>query len=222
MSANRQFLAIGILMFLTSIWYNAKLPVKVGLILLAFGFHRSAAIYLIFVVLELKLHPYLKAVAIAVLSLLITTYIANNEALDYYSNAYVAGAESLESQGALAHIAQVAVPAILLLAIPGLRRMTATYPLIGYQAYGAIICLVISYYYSTLADRLSLYLFPVAMFTWSYLPSVFHERSRTLVRFGIAAIMIGVLTGWLLFANEAESHLPYGNALTVSNQQLDY
>lgn len=222
MSANRQFFAIGILMYLVSIWGKATVPMRVGWILLAIGFHKSAVMFFGFVILDTKINPYLKAIVISLLTLITIYYINTNDSLDYYSKTYISGETVVESSGAQAHAALTAIPAMMLFLIPALRRQIPTYPIIGYLAYGSIGCFILTFIYSTVGDRLALYFFAVPMFVWSLLPSAFPSSSRILVRFAIALIMNGLLASWLFFANEAESHIPYENALTVPSWQLDF
>jgi EpsG family len=222
MSANRQFLAIGILMYLVSIWQKTTLPMRVGWILLAIGFHKTAVMFLVFVVLDTKINSYFKFIIIFLMTVLTIYYLNTSESLDYYSNLYISGDTVVESRGAQAHAALTAIPALMLFLIPGLKRLIPTFPIIGYLAYGSIGCFILTFFYSTVGDRLALYFFAVPMFVWSLLPSAFPASSRVLVRFGIALIMNGLLAGWLLFANEAESHIPYENALTVASWQLDF
>jgi EpsG family len=222
MSANRQFLAIGILMYLVSIWNKTSLPMRLGWIILAVGFHKSAIMFLIFVILDMKIHTYFKFIGIFILTVGTVYYLDSSDSLDYYSNTYISGDTLVESRGAQAHAALTAVPAAMLFLIPGLKRMIPTFPIIGYLAYGSIGCFILTFFYSTVGDRLTLYFFAVPMFVWSSLPATFPQSSRVLVRFGIALIMNGLLAGWLLFANEAESHIPYENALTVAGWELDF
>lgn len=222
MSANRQFFAIGILMYLVSIWQKTSLPMRVAWIILAVGFHKTAVMFFAFVILDTKINPYLKFIVIFLMTVGTIYYLNTSDSMDYYSQTYISGEKVVESRGAQAHAALTAIPALMLFLIPTLRRQIPTWPVIGYLAYGSIGCFILTFYYSTAGDRLALYFFAVPMFVWSLLPSAFPSSSRILVRFAIALIMNGLMAGWLFFANEAESHIPYGNALTVPKWQLDF
>jgi EpsG family len=222
MSANRQFFAIGLIMLLIANWQRTPFSMKIGWILLAMCFHKSAAIFMVFVVIDTKIHSYYKFVGIFILSSATIYIMSRGNSLDYYSNTYVSGEVTVESNGAMIHSAITAIPALILLLVPSVKRHTTEYPIIRFMAYGALACFILSYFLSTVGDRLSLYFFAVPMFVWAALPRAFPQSSRILVRFGIVLIMNGMMAGWLLYANEAESHIPYGNALLTPAWELDY
>jgi EpsG family len=222
MSANRQFLAIGLIMLLIANWQRTPFLMKIGWVLLAVGFHKSAIIFLAFVILDTKIHSYYKFIGISIMSF-IAIYIMNRgDSLDYYSNTYISGESVVQSSGALAHSALTAIPALMVLFVPSVKRGAIDYPIIRYLAYGAVACFILTIFLSTAGDRLSLYFFAVPMFAWAALPNAFVRSSRALIRFGVVLLMNGLMAGWLLYANEAESHIPYENVLLVSPWERDF
>jgi hypothetical protein len=221
MSTNRQFLAIGLIMLLIANWQRTSLVVKIGWILVAVGFHKSAAIFLAFVILDTKFHMYYKFISISIMAFFTIYFMDRDDSFDYYSNTYISGESVVESIGAMVHVSIVAIPALILFIFPSLRKQTVDFSIIRYMAYGSLACFVLAYFLSTAADRLSLYFFAVPMFVWAALPNIFPRSSRTLIRFGIAIGMNGLMAGWLLYANEAKNHVPYGNLLLISPWERD-
>lgn len=221
MSANRQFLAIGVIMLLIANWQRTSLLMKVVWILFAVCFHKSAAIFFTFVVFDTKLNSFYKFAFISLFSSVTIYLMDRSNSLDYYSNTYISGETTVESVGAMIHSSLTAIPALIFLFLPALKARAVDQPIIRYMAYGALACFILSYFFSTVGDRLSLYFFAVPMFVWASLPNIFPASSRILIRFGIVLVMNGMMAGWLLYANEAESHIPYGNALLTPAWELD-
>ena len=67
--------------------------------------------------------------------------------------------------------------------------------------------------FSTLADRIALYLIALQMHTAPLLDSILAGRQRLLFRFAMIMAYLTLLFGWLYFSDYSQHWLPYGNLL---------
>lgn len=222
MSANRQALAVGIIMFAVARWTDLGAVARALIIILAAQFHTSALLFLVFIMLDLKIHKELKFFG-ALLSAGLAIYLLQSSGADeYYSQAYGIGqATQVQSSGAWIHVAMNALPASLYFLWPRYRPLLFPTALLRNLAFAALATLPLVLVASAAAGRLSIYWFPVSMWVWSALPSTLPPQSRRPIRLLICALMMGLLFGWLSFANSSIAHIPYSNALMVDSGELE-
>lgn len=221
MSANRQAIAAGILMYLVAVWQKCSLLKRTLIILLAAGFHISAVIYLVFAGLDLKLRLWMKVVLVTVLGLLAIYILQTTGRVEFYDSAYGRGQTELtQSSGAIFHVMINGGPALLYFLLPKYRAKLFPTILLRRMAFAALACVPLVLFASVAAGRLSLYWYPVSLWVWSALPEVFSERSRPVVRIFTALFMVLMLTFWLLLGNAAHAHIPYKNAIFMDFWQL--
>ncbi|MFN3845081.1 MAG: EpsG family protein [Paracoccaceae bacterium] len=218
MSAARQAVAIGVLLWLAAVWQRSGLGWRVALILLATSFHTSAAVFLIFAVLDLRVRAWIKVIAIAVAGALLTYIMITTGRADYYDNVYATGQTELtQSSGAIFHTLLNGGPALLAFAL-GRRFRNILLPDRFHvnMAFASIVLVLLVPFASAAAGRLTLYLFPVSMMIFSSLPLIVESAgSRSMLRQVTAALMLLLLTVWLNFGNAAIAHRVYSNALFV-------
>lgn len=218
MSANRQAVAIGVLLWVVAGWNGSGLIKRAVGIGVAALFHFSALFFLIFLVSDLKLGRSLK-IALAAIFLAGAAYVLlATGRVDYYDSLYVTGqTEMTQSEGAIFHVLFNGGPALLYLLLPR-RKRTLLFPdqLHQQMAFVAIALIPAALITSAAAGRISLYLFPVSMYAISAFPLLIESATaRTFTRYGIALFMLLVLFIWLGYANSSGAHLPYGNFLTT-------
>ncbi len=221
MSANRQALAAGILIWLIADWYKLSVAKRVIWIFVAAGFHFSALLYLAFVGWEMRIRLWIKIIALSVFAALAVYVLQSTGQADYYDSSYGSGqTEDTQSSGAWIHVSINALPALFYFLLPKYRSVLFPNSLLRLMAFAAIATLPLVAIASTAAGRISLYWYPVSIWVWSAFPQIFSPRSRPLVRAMISLAMCAMMVNWLLFANSSHAHLPYQNALFLEAWQL--
>lgn len=221
MSANRQAVAIGILMWVFANWEQTGLIKRVAFIVLASLFHASALFCLIFVARDIDLKPHFRVLAYVLIAAAIVYGLIASDRLDYYNQAYGQGqTEITQSSGAAIHVLLNAAPGLLILLGGRVRDVLFPNSLLRISAWLAIALIPLTYVASAAAGRISLYLFPVSIYVFSALPSLFEPRSRMLIRLLIVTLLLAELFGWLAFGNSAIAHLPYSNYLFIEDWQV--
>ncbi len=223
MSAARQAVAIGVLLWLAANWNQSSLFSRIAYILLATLFHASAIFFLILAAIDLKISVILKFFATAVISILVLYIIQSMGRVDYYDTLYVTGqTEATQSEGAIYHVMLNGIPAIIAIALSkasgGLLMPHAFHRNMSYLATAMIPLALVT---SAAAGRMSLYLFTVSMWFFSAVPQMIKNKSsRSAIRFLIALLLISLQVAWLMMANTAFTFLNYQNALFTPNSAL--
>jgi hypothetical protein len=221
MSANRQALAAGVLIWLVADWYKLSVAKRLIWIFVAAGFHISALVYLAFVGMDLKVRLWIKVIALSVFALLVIYILQSTGHAEYYDGAYGRGqTEVTQSTGAWIHVLINAVPALFYFILPRYRSYLFPTRLSRQMALAAIATFPLVAVASVAAGRISLYWYPVSIWVWSAFPQIFSPRSRPLVRAMVSLAMCAMMVSWLLFANSSHAHLPYQNALFLEAWQL--
>ncbi len=224
MSAARQTVAIGVLLWLFADWPRASLKKRLAFILLATSFHISAAGFLAFIVLDLRIPVWLKTFAVFFFGGVIVYILTVTGQADYYDAAYGSGqTQRTQSVGAVFHVILNAGPAMMCFLL-GKRAKALLIPE-KFQvqlAVTAILLLVLSFFVSTAASRLSLYLFPVSMRFFSVLPLLFPDpKARLALKAFLGIFFVFFLAFWLTSGNAAGGHANYKNVLFVPFQELE-
>lgn len=213
MSAVRQSIALGLIFFLFATWEKRTVLSRTAIVLLATTFHFSALLMLVFVVLGSRLTLATRIITTIALTTVVFLIVgAAPEQVDFYTESYIAGPKTVESQGALYHVALVALPAV---AYFGVRRRwwsvngrSALMEQLGVAAMACLPGLLIS---STATDRMSLYFWPFALYVCSGWPALVREKAV----FRVAAVLASgaLLWVWLSYANNSHAWLPYRNVI---------
>lgn len=216
MSSTRQALALGIIFFLFSRWDRLRVPEKAAFVLAAAAFHISALLNLVFVVLQSRMSgPVRLIVSILIVAVLFTIVSLVPDRVGFYVETYVAGTDTVESAGALFHVLLLSIPAFLYFVLR--RKWTSAYgrsDLVDQLALASIIALPLLLISSTGVDRLSLYLWPLAMYVWAGLPALAaRPATRVALRAFVVAGSAAQALLWLLYANSSYAWLPYRNSL---------
>lgn len=218
MSANRQAVAIGVLLYVASIWRDTRLLQRVAGIAAAALFHYSALLFLVFAVADLKIRNSFKVVLGAVFLLAMLYILATTGQAEYYDSVYVSGqTQATQSEGALFHVLFNGGPAALYFLLSR-RQRALLFPdqFHRLMAFLALSLIPAAAVISTAAGRTTLYLFPVSMYVISAFPLLVEgKQQKTLIRYGTGLFMLLVLYVWLAFANSSHAHRPYGNYFTV-------
>jgi len=179
MSAARQAVSIGVLLWLFAEWKEASVAKRITLVIFASLFHFSASIFFAFVFLDLRLPIWVKAIAVSVISLMVVFVLDASGHADYYEATYLEDTQASFSPGAISHVLLNAGPALLCFLF-GRRVRCILLPtrLQSQLAIFAIMLLMLAPVLSTVASRLSIYLFPVSMSFFATLPALTREPAR--------------------------------------------
>lgn len=216
MSANRQAIAIGILLWACAEWDNRSMLWKSSLILLATLFHFSAISFFAFLVMGSQINRTVKIAMSGVLFLGLFAYMSASSHFQYYSDVYGVGAD-VHSSGALMHVSQNAFPALAALMMrKKYRDILLPTPLLKNMALVSVMLFPAALVSSVAAGRITLYMFPVSIYILSSAPRLLEPKSeRPLYKMFISTLLFLVAFVWLSFANSRHGHVPYENVLFI-------
>lgn len=222
MAAARQSIAIGVLFWLVAEWDDCPLWKRIALILFAAAFHSSAVIFVVFVFLDLKSHPAIKAIGAVITGVCAFYFLKSSGQAEYYDQAYVSGQTDLtRSTGAIIHVMLNGAPAaIAFLVGPRMRQKLIPNKLLRNMAIVAIMLVPLSLVVSTASSRMTLYLFPVSMWIFAAFADLFVKSNRVIVRCVLSTCFVALLAVWLNYANNSNSYKTYQNALLLSARDL--
>jgi len=216
MSGARQSIACGVIFYLFSSWENRSTLGRISLVLFAMLFHFSAVFVLAFVASASRAPSVIKAGSALVIAAIIVAIIRFAPgSMDTYSRLYIGVQSKLSAPGAIIEVGVLAI-AGMLYSFERQRWSEALgdNPLIRNLALGAIACLPLILVSSVGAYRFALYLWPMAMYVYSAIPSlVWTPVGRAFYRLVVINASFGMLIGWLLFANNSLPWMPYRNWL---------
>lgn len=207
MSGIRQAAAIGVFMFLLAVWNRVGTLAKISLLVIAAGFHSSAILLFVLVMLD-RNRNVIKLFVVAIAVMGIGLY-AMGGVHEYYVGSYVD--ENLHSPGAVFHSLLVVGPAATYVLLR--RRFVEAGlddPLIFRMSILALCMFPLLAVSSTGVDRFLLYFTPVQMYVFSGLRHVFKTSGVTVA---LAILNCTVLFIWLAFANNADAWTPYSSCL---------
>lgn len=217
MSANRQAAAIGVTLLVMAGWSESGLIKKLTLIFIAAMFHTSAAIFVLFVILDSKVSLFKKLILSTGLFMVIVNFLTSSKTVGRYQSSYISDTAVNVSYGALQQIMLNALPAIVLLLMslsrPQIKSKMPHWNIIFAMSILAIVLVPISLTYSLAAARISFYLFPVSIAFLATLPDTFLGSSKKTAKSWVICYGFLVMVLWLNFANTAFAHIPYNNAL---------
>ncbi len=222
MSANRQAMAIGILLWLVAGWQEYSLKKRVSITLLAGMFHFSAIFMLMFTVLGLRLSVLQKVSLATLMVATMVAFLQLTGGAEYYDQVYVSGqSEIAYSPGAIIHVLLNGFPAALVLLKKPFRQRLFPSTLLVQMAWVAMALVPLAVFFSAAAGRMTLYLFPVSMYVLAALPSLFPNGvQRAAVRTLLACWLSAVLGFWLQYSNSGYAYIPYSNIVWMDHRDL--
>tara|TARA_B100000900_G_scaffold335644_1_gene297232 strand:- start:14 stop:1087 length:1074 start_codon:yes stop_codon:yes gene_type:complete len=215
MGYSRQALALGIAMIALVGLGKGKQIFFVFLVLIAATIHKSAVLLLPIVALASSKQRIWTFIWLGIIAA-IAYFIFLADAVSTLIKHYVE--ESYQSQGAFIRLVMCAIPAAILLIWPhrfhfpqAEKKIWQWFAIISI---GLFILLFLTDA-STAIDRLALYLLPLQLVVFSYLPDMLGERGelKQLLIMLIILYYSAVLFVWLNFAFHSYYWLPYKNIL---------
>lgn len=224
MSASRQGIAIGIVLYVLSRWREFSVPKRAVGIAIAGLFHASAFILLLLTIVDLKISLVRKSfLSVLIVSGSLWLMSRTNTGLTQYADLYFLN-QSSHASGASSHLLLNLIPALgILLTRKWWAKRIPEWSLIQSLCFIAIGLALLVPFFSQAVSRMSLYLFPISILFFAWLPQMISGHSgKTLVRLVSVAAMALVLVVWVSFSNQSEFYLPYQNALTSNFDELDW
>jgi len=211
MGYSRQGVAIGFVLLGLAALNRGSFPTLIFWILVGTAFHKTALIMLPMVALANARSRVPTLFAVAALSIILY-FLFVDSGLDSLMATYFN--EAQDSEGAAVRVAMNAIPALLLLVNARRLDFSATTHRLWLIFALAALMLVPALFLlpsSTLVDRLALYLIPLQLFVYAFLPAAWGkpERPSRIVTLGIVAYSATVLFVWLNFASHSEQWVPY-------------
>ena len=127
--------------------------------------------------------------------------------------------QSYVSEGALIRLIMIFIPSLIILIWP--HRLNISKPQLEVWKVYAYISVGLFFLYffkpdaSTAVDRIALYMLPIQMVVFSYLPEFFGGKGETpqLIVLGVILYFFAVLTVWSVYSPYAGYWFPYKNFL---------
>lgn len=222
MSANRQTIAIGVLLWLVGSWGTLSLWQRVAITTLASLFHYSAILFLFFAALDMKLKPAYRVAVGSVMAIASILFMQYSGAIATYDQFYIGGQTAATySPGAIQHVLFNGLPAALAFAMTRRTQTLLPTALLRRMAILSIALIPLALFYSTAAGRMTMYMFPVSMFVLTGLVrSLSGASARAFGTVSIGLFMSAILAYWLSFSNSGHAYMPYSNALTEETYNL--
>lgn len=218
MSGIRQSMAAGVILFLFSRWERHSLINRSLFILAAALFHTSALVNNIFLIIKMNIPLRFKAI-LGGLILLLTLYLSfevsmYSDNITKYQERYLGSSFVSESFGSLYHIAMIAVPAILgYIFRKRIFNNVHNLSLLHFGLYAAMSVLIINFFSSTVASRLTVYLYFVPMMVYPALVAIFGRRVQLGSMFAVIAFHFVILSAWFTLSDHAIAYNSYKNIL---------
>jgi hypothetical protein len=221
MSGVRQAMAAGIILFLLGHWEKYSFLKRFSYIVFAAMFHTSALVCSILLVVQMRVQLAYKLL-LGALILAVTLYLALKvpvfaENVLSYQERYIENPKDQASQGSLYHIAFIIFPALLAVVFSKyLSPYIHNGLLLKHGIYAAFFVFLLNFVpilSTTLASRLTIYLYFLPMMVYPALTTLLGPRSWVFATVVIMFFHMAVLIGWLATSNHAYTYLPYQNLL---------
>lgn len=214
MGYSRQGMALGLAM-LGLLALEKKIPARFAAwIVGATLFHRSAMLLLPIAALTTTRKRIWIAFWIGIIGVIAYLAFLERDASYLYTQYVERG---YESQGALIRLGMNALAAGIFLVMqrrfPMLPASQDLWRWISYISLAMLAAYFVLPGGSVALDRLGLYLLPLQLVVYSYLPGVLGGRSKKLWIFSVLGYCAAVQFVWMNFANNAYAWLPYRNYL---------
>ena len=218
MSGVRQTMAAGIILFLFSRWERYSFIKRGAYILIAAMFHTSALVNNVFLVIKLNIAMRYK-LALGVLITLATLYISlgvsvYSDNIVQYQQRYLESDIVDESFGSIYHIAMIAVPAFLGFIFK--RRIFESIhsiSLMNFGLYASVLIFFLNFFSSTVASRLTIYLYFVPMMVYPALVATYGKRGQMASIFAVILFHMLILLAWFTFGNHSFAYADYKNVM---------
>lgn len=218
MSGVRQTMAAGVILLLFSRWERYSFLTRGLFILGAAMFHTSALVNNIFLVIKMNIALRYK-IALGLIILTITIYLGfevsmYSDNVIKYQQRYLESSFIEHSFGSLYHIAMIAIPGFLGFIFR--KRIVSNIhnpSLLYFGVYGSLSIFMINFVSSTVASRLTVYLYFVPMMVYPALVTTLGRRARLGSIFAVIAFHLMILFVWFTFATHGFSYTNYQNIL---------
>jgi hypothetical protein len=220
MGYSRQAAALGIALIAITKLVRFRIIQFSILIFLAAMFHKTALIILGLILITFS-GKKIKALFLASIFFIPIYFLVLQDAIAelflyyYVDNAY-------ESKGALIRLFMIFFPSIILILWPSRFPMNPVEMNVWKVMAYASIFLFLAFFFvdaSTAIDRIALYLLPIQLVVFSYLPEFFgkHGEQRQWILISIILLYFIIMIVWLSFSPFSYTWMPYKSILFLSH-----
>lgn len=213
MGYQRQSVAIGLSMLATLALFRHKNLKFFLLISLAAAFHKSAILFFPLIIFTATANRF--AIFLGVVFFVLAGYFLFVEArLTHFLEHYITSQKS--SSGAFIRVAMLVLPSIIFLYYRKrfkLSQVEMRFWILMSSACFPMLAAILLMNISTTIDRFALYILPIQLFVFSYLPEIFKKSNKPLVSLFIIIYYSVVLFVWSNFATNSNHWIPYDNAV---------
>jgi len=181
-------------------------------------FHTSALVNTVFLIIKMNIALRYKLMLGAII-FAITLYVSlevsmYSENILRYQQRYIEDAFVIESIGSLYHITMIAIPAVIGFFFK--RRIVGfmhNASLMSFGLYASIGLFFLNFLSTTVASRLTIYLYFVPMMIYPALVASMSKRTQLAGTFLVVAVHMLIMLGWFSLANVSFTYIPYKNIL---------
>lgn len=215
MSGIRQALAIGIICFAFTAFVERRLRRFLVLVLLAAGFHSSAAVFLALAPFVTERLTRDRLVLAGVLALPIVVLLLTSSQGDLAYSRYIE--RDIEAFGALFRVLLLSTTALLFLLVlrrPWRTKYPSDYSLILLTSWAALALLAVLYVSTVVADRFAYYFVPIQALILVRARIIFTKSQGQLLLAVFLLGLMGFLSVWTIESSHFQRcYLPYQNEL---------
>lgn len=219
----RQSAAVGICYIVVATEKTLSLRWRVGLAVIAVGFHASAILVLGLLMLTVRIPRWRRGLlCMLAIGSAVFLNIGGQGAFALYGERYIGENATVAATGSLFHWALVAVPGLWYLwnwRNLKLSGLSSEIMLVG--SLGSIALIVMLPFSSLAVTRLAMYFSFVPLVAVGLLPAMIRARiHRAAMTIWLAIVAFFVLATWLIFAENSNAYKPYRNILAEENSKI--
>lgn len=210
MNYTRQSIGFAFLLAGLIVLEEKKIKQFIFYILIGSLFHKTALVLIALPMFLKNRNPIFTILSVLVVAI-IGFFAILAETYDSLVNQYIV--EEMSSSGALLRVMLCATPAIIFIIKRNKLEIFDIRKKIIFILSLVSLCfvpLVLFTPYSTAIDRLALYLIPIQLYVYSYIPKLFYKPAGKYISLiSISVVYFSLLVVWLLYSEYAEYWIPY-------------
>ena len=205
----RQGLSIAFLLFFINFWRNEKIILSLLFFILAVLSHKFSILYGFLIFLRPKGKWFYLNIYFYLVSLIgivaIYFYIFSVNDLKYYLDVY----KMETSKGAYYRVLAFSVCAMIFFSKKSFFKKRADYRYLYISANFLVLLVPFSFFFSTIADRISTYFLPFAFIIIGNLSEILTQSYKKKIKYFLVFILFTHLFLWTNFSNQSKYYVPF-------------
>lgn len=205
----RQGLSIAFLLFFINFWRNEKIILSLLFFILAVLSHKFSILYGFLIFLRpkgkwfyLNIYFYL-VLLIGIVAIYFYIFSVND--LKYYLDVY----KMETSKGAYYRVLAFSVCAMIFFSKKSFFKKRADYRYLYISANFLVLLVPFSFFFSTIADRISTYFLPFAFIIIGNLSEILTQSYKKKIKYFLVFILFTHLFLWTNFSNQSKYYVPF-------------